>query len=259
MEFASRSSFLGGPAQWWIINLLWQAVHFYFSVRSNDLEWRAWKWVTKGTGSAIIRNLCSKLKMNLILFYVIDWSKCNHMTKWSKDLNWCQIRIYHPVILNIIISLILLVHFSFIWFDFCIFQNMCKYKWIDKTIQVRPTKKKKPINRVNFSENCNDLSEKAYIFTKFSLSSFFWHQLQDVLAMQWTSTDHFKNWFAQNGNLRALTGSATFQNKGNVLKDIHWYFFCLFLSCFFCLDSLFWHGLASLNLVILLNTIILRK
>ena len=43
--------------------------------------------------------------------------------------------------------------------------------------------KRKPINRVNFSENCNDLSEKAYIFTKFSLSSFFWHQLQDVLAM----------------------------------------------------------------------------
>ena len=40
--------------------------------------------------------------------------------------------------------------------------------------------KRKPINRVNFSENCNDLSEKAYIFTKFSLSSFFWHQLQDV-------------------------------------------------------------------------------
>ena len=43
--------------------------------------------------------------------------------------------------------------------------------------------KRKPINRVNFSENCNDLSEKAYIFTKFRLSSFFWHQLQDVLAM----------------------------------------------------------------------------
>ena len=44
--------------------------------------------------------------------------------------------------------------------------------------------KRKPINRVNFSENCNDLSEKAYIFTKFSLSSFFWHQLQDVLHEQ---------------------------------------------------------------------------
>ena len=33
--------------------------------------------------------------------------------------------------------------------------------------------KRKPINRVNFSENCDNLSEKAYIFTKFSLSSFF--------------------------------------------------------------------------------------
>ena len=43
--------------------------------------------------------------------------------------------------------------------------------------------KRKPINLVNFSENCNDLSEKAYIFTKFSLSSFFWHQIQDVLTM----------------------------------------------------------------------------
>ena len=43
--------------------------------------------------------------------------------------------------------------------------------------------KRKPINQVNFSENCNDLSEKVYIVTKFSLSSFFWHQLQDVLAM----------------------------------------------------------------------------
>ena len=43
--------------------------------------------------------------------------------------------------------------------------------------------KRKPINWVNFSENCNDLSEKVYIVTKFSLSSFFWHQLQDVLAM----------------------------------------------------------------------------
>ena len=43
--------------------------------------------------------------------------------------------------------------------------------------------KRKPINRVNFSENCNELSEKDYIVTKFNLSSFFWHQLQNVLAM----------------------------------------------------------------------------
>ena len=44
-------------------------------------------------------------------------------------------------------------------------------------------KQRKPINQVNFSENCNDLFKKVYIVTKFSLSSFFWHQLQDVLAM----------------------------------------------------------------------------
>ena len=42
--------------------------------------------------------------------------------------------------------------------------------------------KRKPINQVNFSENY-DLSEKVYMVTKFNLSSFFWHQLQDVLAM----------------------------------------------------------------------------
>ena len=43
--------------------------------------------------------------------------------------------------------------------------------------------KRKPINQVYFSENCNDLSEKVYIVTKLSLSSFFWDQLQDVLVM----------------------------------------------------------------------------
>ena len=50
------------------------------------------------------------------------------------------------------------------------------------SIQCVP-QKRKPINHVKFSENWNDLSEKVYIVTKFSLSSFFWHQLQDVLAM----------------------------------------------------------------------------
>ena len=42
--------------------------------------------------------------------------------------------------------------------------------------------KRKPINQVIFSENYNDLSKKVYIVTKFSLSSFFWPQLQDVLV-----------------------------------------------------------------------------
>ena len=121
--------------------------------------------------------------------------------------------------------------------------------------------KRKPINRVNFSENCNDLSEKAYIFTKFSLSSFFWHQLQDVLAMHeqalTISNGDVKNDLPE-WEFKGLTGSATFQKQRDVLKDMPWYFFCLFchVSSAF---SLFWHGLASLNLVILLNTIILRK
>ena len=47
---------------------------------------------------------------------------------------------------------------------------------------MRP-RKKEPINQVNFSENYNDLSKKVYIVAKFTLSSFFWRQIQDVLAM----------------------------------------------------------------------------
>ena len=53
----------------------------------------------------------------------------------------------------------------------------------EKVLYSASQKKRKPINQVNFSENCNDLSEKVYIVTKFNLSSFFWHQLHDVLAM----------------------------------------------------------------------------
>ena len=56
--------------------------------------------------------------------------------------------------------------------------------------------KRKPINQVNFSENWSDLSEKVYIVTKFSLSSFFWHQLQDVLAM------HDQAWTISNDDVR---------------------------------------------------------
>ena len=52
-------------------------------------------------------------------------------------------------------------------------------KWITQCVQ----EKRKPINQVNFFQNYNDLSKKVYIVTKFSLSSFFWHQTQDVLAM----------------------------------------------------------------------------
>ena len=41
-----------------------------------------------------------------------------------------------------------------------------------RDIQCVP-EKRKPVNQVNFPENCNDLSEKIYIVTKFSLSSLF--------------------------------------------------------------------------------------
>ena len=54
-------------------------------------------------------------------------------------------------------------------------------------------------------------------------------------------------------------GSDTFQNKGTFWKTFIDMSINLFCHVIFCLDSLFWHWLASLNLVILLNTIILRK
>ena len=52
-----------------------------------------------------------------------------------------------------------------------VYQRMMLFKDVN-VIQCVP-EKRKPINQVNFSENCNDLSEKVYTVTKFSLSSFF--------------------------------------------------------------------------------------
>ena len=49
-------------------------------------------------------------------------------------------------------------------------------RYVCNTYTVRP-RKKETHKSSKFSENCNDLSEKVYIVTKFSLSSFFWHQL----------------------------------------------------------------------------------
>ena len=49
---------------------------------------------------------------------------------------------------------------------------------------VRPRKKRKPINQVTLSENCNELSENVYIVSELSLSSLFCHQLQGVLAIR---------------------------------------------------------------------------
>ena len=85
--------------------------------------------------------------------------------------------------------------------------------------------KRKPINQVNLSKRCNDLFKKVYIVTKFSLSSFFWHQLQDVLVMhgraRTISNGDVKIDLRRIGVFKGLTGSATFQNKGTRWKDIH--------------------------------------
>lgn len=122
--------------------------------------------------------------------------------------------------------------------------------------------KRKPINRFNFSENCNKLSEEAYIFTKFSLSSFFWHQLQDTCNISWPCMNkHWPFHIVMSKMICAefvFKGLPCFRTKGHVERHSLVFLLSL-LSCFFCLDSLCWHGLASLNLVILLNTIILRK
>ena len=46
---------------------------------------------------------------------------------------------------------------------------------------VRP--RKKETHKSSFLQTVMIYPEKVYIFTKFSLSFSFWHQLQDVLAM----------------------------------------------------------------------------
>ena len=86
--------------------------------------------------------------------------------------------------------------------------------------------------RANFSENCNDLSEKAYILTKFSLSSFFWHQLQDVLAMHeqaLTISNGDVNIICAEWEFKGLTGYATFQNKGTCWKTFIGIYFVSFV------------------------------
>ena len=57
--------------------------------------------------------------------------------------------------------------------------DLCDFDLGKVDYTVRP-RKRKSINQVNLSENYNNLSKKVSIFTKFYLSSFFWHQIQDV-------------------------------------------------------------------------------
>ena len=130
--------------------------------------------------------------------------------------------------------------------------NMSFLKAFSMYIQCVP-EKRKPINQVDFSENYNDLSKKVYIVTKFSLSSFFWYQIQDVLAMLGRART------ISNGDVKidlrriggyGFNGICHVSEQMDVWKRYSLAFLLSLLSCFFCLDSLVWHGLASLNLVI---------
>ena len=87
--------------------------------------------------------------------------------------------------------------------NFCRMGDKTRFgnRYCEYNVQCVP-EKRKPINKVYFSENCNDLSETVYIVTKFSLSSFFWHQLQDVLAMH-GQAGTISNGDVKNRNLRA--------------------------------------------------------
>ena len=66
-------------------------------------------------------------------------------------------------------------------------QDACHHNYFQDFSQMyiysASQKKRKPLNQVNFSENYNDLSKNVYIVKNLSLSSSFWHQIYDVLAM----------------------------------------------------------------------------
>ena len=66
--------------------------------------------------------------------------------------------------------------------------------------------KRKPVNQVNFSENCNDLSETLHCY-KIQFIRFLLTPDTRCIGHAWSSMNHFKwwrqNWFAQSGRLRA--------------------------------------------------------
>ena len=73
---------------------------------------------------------------------------------------------------------------------------------------VRPRKKEISWNQVNFSENCNDLSEKVYIVTGIQFILFLLTPVTRCIGHAWPSTIPLikrwcRNWFAQNRNLGA--------------------------------------------------------
>ena len=114
-------------------------------------------------------------------------------------------------------------------------------------------KKGNRINRVyDFSENCRWFI-RGFIVTKFSLSSFFWHQLQDRIGYaeqaRTISNGDVKNYFVAEWEFKGLTGSchvspiklATCGGGGGEKTFIGHFFWSGgggLLSCFFCLGLL---------------------
>ena len=95
--------------------------------------------------------------------------------------------------------------------------------------------------------------QKKFTLLQNSVYPFFWHQLQDVLAMhgqaRTISNCDVKIDLRRIG-IWGLNGVCHVSEQRGVLKRHSLASVLSLLSCFFCLDSLFWHGLASLNLVI---------
>ena len=119
--------------------------------------------------------------------------------------------------------------------------------------------KRKPINQVNFSENCNDLSRTNLHVYKIQFILFLLTPVTRCIAWPCMAKHEpfqilMSTLICAEYEFKGLTGSATFQNQRDVLKRHSLAFLLSLLSCFFCLDSLFWHGLASLNLVIYINS-----
>ena len=129
------------------------------------------------------------------------------------------------------------------------------YDWCwNSNYTVRPRKKRKHINQVNFSENY-DLSQKKFTLLQNSVYPL---SFDTSYKMYWSCMAEHEQFQMVMSKLicaelevKGLTGSATFQNKGMCWKDILLAFLLSLLSCFFLPRLLiFWHGAASLNLVI---------
>ena len=82
---------------------------------------------------------------------------------------FCLVSDFKFVVLELSLLHCIEIHLHFTLSNF--HSKVCFDRSNNFYIQCVP-EKRKSINQVNFSENCNDLSEKVYIVIKFSLSSF---------------------------------------------------------------------------------------